>query len=199
MTYSTHDEIATAALRLCDDVRTTAPAVMYERVAKWCRREPEKAAQLLMCLAVWTDPDASMEELGDRAESVARANAEADARTTPDESVFEEVILLHDITTSSGVLPNGSRQRGRPEQGGMWSVWVTSSQVAEVPESWIHAGGRKRRTLLQARDAREEYQFARECLRYSHSSAFRWLQEQYGTTERQLFRWGIYQPTEVAS
>lgn len=187
MTFTTHDEIAAEALRLADQIRTD-PQAVHEQLVEWCRLEPEKAAQLLMCFAAWTDPD-DPEVLADRAEAVSVASAVADERTAA--SVFEEVILRHDVTTPNGVLPKGSRQRGRPEAGRMWSLWVTNSCVATVPESTVHAGKTHRRTLLKARDAHEEYEFARQWLSYSHNSAIRWLQQHYGVSERQLERWGL--------
>jgi hypothetical protein len=187
MTFSTHDEIAATAIHFADKIRTE-PRAVHEQLVKWCEREPEKAAQVIMCFAAWTDPD-EPDILADRAEAVAEASALADERTAV--AVFEDVILRFDVTTPTGVLPKGSRQRGRPEPGGMWSLWVTNSQVATVPESTIHAGRTHRTSLLKARDAHEEYQFAREQLRYSHNSAIRWLLQQYGVSERQLERWGL--------
>jgi hypothetical protein len=187
MTYESHDEIAATAIHLSDSIRTD-PRSVHEQLVKWCRNEPEKAAQVLMCFAAWTDPD-DPELLADRAEAVAAASAVADERTAVDR--FETVILRCDVTTPAGVLPKGSRQRGRPEAGGMWSLWVTTSRVATVPESTIHAGKTHRTTLLKAQHAHEEYQFARDLLRYSHNSAIRWLLEHYGVSERQLERWGL--------
>ncbi|MEU2106439.1 hypothetical protein [Nocardia sp. NPDC019255] len=187
MTFESHDEIAEEALGLADRMLTD-PRAVHEHLVAWCRREPEKAAQVLMCFAAWTDPD-SPDALGDRAEAVAAATAVADERSAV--PTFETVILRHDVTTPNGVLPKGSRQRGRPEAGRMWSLWVTNSCVATVPESTVHAGKSHRTTLLKPRDAHEEYEFAREWLGYSHDMACRWLIEHYGTTERQLYRWGL--------
>lgn len=188
MTFECHDDIAAAAIRIADDIRTKPTAALHEQLVKWCAEQPAQAAQVLMCFAAWTDPD-DPETLADRAESVAAASAVAEERTAA--PGFEDVILRFDVTTPTGVLPKGSRQRGRPEAGGMWSIWVTTSQVTTVPESTIHSGRTHRKTLVKARDAHEEYQFAREWLGYSHEAAFRWLMEHYGTTDRQLFRWGI--------
>jgi hypothetical protein len=187
MTYDNHDAIAAEAIRLADKIRTD-PRELHEDLAQWCRDEPEKAAQVLMCFAAWTDPD-DPEALADRAEAVSAVSAVADERTAT--AAFEDVILRFDVTTPNGVLPKGSRQRGRPEAGRMWSLWVTNSCVATVSASIVHAGKKHRTTLLKARDAHEEYEFAREWLSYSHNSAIRWLQQQYGVSERQLERWGL--------
>ncbi|MGW4720878.1 hypothetical protein [Nocardia sp. NPDC004260] len=189
MTFSTHDEIAAEALRLADKIRTD-PRELHEDLAKWCRDEPEKAAQVLMCFAAWTDPD-DPDALGDRAESVAEATAIADERSAPSRPVFVEVILREDITTPTGILPKASRHLGLPEPGGMWSVWVAGTRIAAVPESAINAGRRHRSTLLKAEHAKEEYWFARQWLSYDHDSAVRWLEEQYRVSLRQLERWGL--------
>jgi hypothetical protein len=190
MTFETHDEIAAAALRWCDDIRSKPPAVLHRELVDWCAQEPQKAAQVIMCFSAWTDPD-DPEQLADRAEQAAAANAVADERTVPSRPAFVEVILREDITTPTGILPKASRHLALPEPGGMWSVWVSNTRVAVVPESCIHAGRKHRTTLLKARDAHEEYKFARVWLGYDRASALRWLQEHYGVSERQLERYGL--------
>ncbi len=78
--------------------------------------------------------------------------------------------------------------------------WELVAEGEIVPESWIRGGGRQRRTLLRARDAREEYEFARRQLGFGHPEAITWLRSRFQVTERHLLRWGFTTPrSEIAS
>ncbi|MBF6187606.1 hypothetical protein [Nocardia farcinica] len=69
--YTDHDEIAAEALQLSEDVRELDPHATFRRLSHACARDPERMAQVLMCLAVWLDPDASTALLVARAERAA--------------------------------------------------------------------------------------------------------------------------------
>lgn len=183
------DCLAAEALRVCEDVRVTVPADMHTRLVALCRTTPEHAARLLAVLAVWVDVD-NPTSLADRAEEVSAALAELQARTAPPRE-WREVTLSRDVRTDTGVLPRGSHRPATPVEGGQWLVKVTESRAVRVPETWVRGGKKVRVALLQKRDAHEEYWFARRELGYGHEAAVQWLIDAYGTTDRQLFRWGI--------
>lgn len=69
--YEDPDEIAAEALQLCEDVREIDRERTYRRLAVQCVRDPERMTQVLMCLAIWVDPDVPISVLGDRAEAIA--------------------------------------------------------------------------------------------------------------------------------
>lgn len=75
--YTDPDEIAAEALQLSEDVREVDPQATFRRLTLACQRDPERMAQVLMCLAIWLDPDVSVGTLISRAESIAQAKAAA--------------------------------------------------------------------------------------------------------------------------
>ena len=70
--YETHDAIASRALEICSEVRELGPLAVYQHLAVQCVREPERMAQVLMCLGAWVDVDSSVSALVERAESITR-------------------------------------------------------------------------------------------------------------------------------
>ncbi|MGY4098079.1 hypothetical protein ACW2Q0_00705 [Nocardia sp. R16R-3T] len=68
--YTNHDEIAADALRLCEELRERAPLAMYRRLAAHCERDPERMAQVIMCLAAFVDIDEEMSALTARVEEI---------------------------------------------------------------------------------------------------------------------------------
>lgn len=69
MRYSDVHRVAIAALDLAEQVRDTGPLELYNSLARQCAEDPERMAQILMCLAVWLDPTTSTLQLGRRAEA----------------------------------------------------------------------------------------------------------------------------------
>ncbi|WP_330253055.1 hypothetical protein OG874_00120 [Nocardia sp. NBC_00565] len=69
--YEDHHKIAIAALDLAEQVRDSDPMQLYRHLALQCARDPERMAQIIMCLAVWLDPTTSTLQLGRRAEAAA--------------------------------------------------------------------------------------------------------------------------------
>ena len=74
--YETHDKIAERALRACMEVREFGPLSVYRRLATECVREPERMAQVLMCLAAWVDVESPTSALVERAEAITRGRVE---------------------------------------------------------------------------------------------------------------------------
>ena len=70
--YEDHNKIAIAALDLAEQVRERGPAELYRHLTYQCVRDPERMAQILMCLAIWLDPTTSTLQLARRAEAVVR-------------------------------------------------------------------------------------------------------------------------------
>lgn len=73
--YTDHDLLAAEALRICESVRELGPLQTYNHLAAQCQRDPERMAQMLMCLATWVPYDE--EPVGGL---VARAEAIVDGR-----------------------------------------------------------------------------------------------------------------------
>ena len=194
--YSDHDEIRAGALQLRAEVRNGDPTELYDRLAAACRTDPERMAQLIMCLAIWVDPRASRRRLGEL-----EAEAAAQVEPRPVLAVVSdpvEIVLHRDIRTATGVLPRGSRHTAAMVDGG-WTVTVGGHQVF-IEDSAVRGASQRRTALETAAEAHEEYSFAREVLGFGHVSALRWLLDSYRTTERQLIRWGFTNVrTEVAS
>jgi hypothetical protein len=67
--YTDHDQIAIAALDIAEQVRERGPLELYRSLTAQCARDPERMAQIIMCLAVWLDPATSTLQLGRRAEA----------------------------------------------------------------------------------------------------------------------------------
>lgn len=75
--YETHDAIATRALEIGSQVRELGPLSVYRELATQCMREPERMAQVLMCLAAWVDFDSPTSVLIERAEEITRNRVQA--------------------------------------------------------------------------------------------------------------------------
>lgn len=73
--YTDHDQLAAEALQIAEDVRELAPLATYQRLAAQCARDPERMAQVIMCLSVWLDPDTPVGALIARAEAITEARA----------------------------------------------------------------------------------------------------------------------------
>lgn len=67
--YADHGELAAEALGIAEQVRETGPLELYRYLTNQCVRDPERMAQIIMCLGVWLDPDVTTDELIRRAES----------------------------------------------------------------------------------------------------------------------------------
>ena len=63
--YTDLDQCATDALALVERVRDEAPFETYQHLARQCRRDPERMAQIVMMLALFVDPAASTGDLQD--------------------------------------------------------------------------------------------------------------------------------------
>lgn len=188
MRYLDHDELAAAALQLRSDVRAVDPVELYDRLAAECRTDPARMAQVLMCLAIWISPSLTEAQLSGLADEVADLHAHP-APIVADLPI--EVRLRRDVHAATGVLPQNSKHMATLTDDGQWAIRVTASETVAVEFTAVNAATTKRRTLQTASDAHEEYQFARTALGFSHASAMRWLVESYGTSEKQLYRWGF--------
>lgn len=67
------DRLAGIAYELSEKVRDDDPNVVLAELTKLWSKHPVKAAQLTMCLAIWFDPDITVNELWERVNSVARS------------------------------------------------------------------------------------------------------------------------------
>jgi hypothetical protein len=195
-----HDVLAEETLRLAENLRAADANSLYADLVQQCRKDPGRVVQMLMCALIWVDVDGPTVDLIHRAENVAANNNAAALRLVPDVDGWVEVTLRRDIHSVVGLLAAGSVQRAVPNSPGVWRVRVTEQESVVVAETAINQGGVRRKSLLRGRDAREEYEFARKKLGYSHLAAVQWLLDQYGVSERQLYRWGFHNPrSEVAS
>lgn len=79
--HTDHDKLAAEALTICADVREEGPQEVYTRLALRCARDPERMAQVLMCLAAWVDFDAPTSALGDRAVAIVEGRVRAAGRS----------------------------------------------------------------------------------------------------------------------
>lgn len=71
--YTDHHKLAVAALDIAEQVRDHAPFDLYRYLTHQCARDPERMAQIIMCLAVWLDPTTSTLTLSRRAEAAVEA------------------------------------------------------------------------------------------------------------------------------
>lgn len=62
--------VARYAAELGDRIREEDPAAMFDHMANFAHRHPAKAAQVLMTLAAWFDPEQSVKTLTDRVEAI---------------------------------------------------------------------------------------------------------------------------------
>lgn len=67
------DRVAGIAVDLGERVREEDPRRMYDDLVDLCAKHPAKAAQLIMCFAVWFDPNTTTSELIARAQEVSGA------------------------------------------------------------------------------------------------------------------------------
>lgn len=64
------DVVAARAHALTERIRDDDPRRVHTELTNLCQRHPAKAAQIIMALAAWIDPDEGTRTLGDRAEAV---------------------------------------------------------------------------------------------------------------------------------
>ncbi|MEU6582842.1 hypothetical protein [Nocardia sp. NPDC046763] len=68
--HTDHNQLAAEALLICESVRELAPIAVYRDLTRVCAKDPERAAQLLMCLAAWVDFEGPTSRLTARAEAI---------------------------------------------------------------------------------------------------------------------------------
>lgn len=68
--YVDLDQLAADALQLIEDIREVDPARSFNHLTVRCQRDPERMAQVVMCLAIWMDPDTKLSVLTERAEAI---------------------------------------------------------------------------------------------------------------------------------
>ncbi|WP_280185168.1 MULTISPECIES: hypothetical protein [Nocardia] len=73
--YTDHDQLAAEALQIAEDVRELGSLGVYRRLAAQCFRDPERMAQVIMCLSAWLDPETPVGTLIARAEAITEARA----------------------------------------------------------------------------------------------------------------------------
>ena len=69
--------VARVATELADRIREECPRELFDELAGLCHHHPAKAAQVLMALSAWFDPDQTTEQLVARAESITEARVAA--------------------------------------------------------------------------------------------------------------------------
>lgn len=69
--YEEIDQVVAHALQVCADVRECGSRDVYSRLAVACMRQPDRMAQVLMCLAIFVDYEGPVRVLMDRAEAIA--------------------------------------------------------------------------------------------------------------------------------
>lgn len=76
--YEDLDEVAKHALDICQDVRDAdlGPQWHYSELARKCVAEPERMAQVILCLATWVPFESPPSTLADRAQAVTDSIAE---------------------------------------------------------------------------------------------------------------------------
>lgn len=77
--YVDYDKLAGAAIALCEQVRDLEPEATFVELTKRCAKDPQRMAQVLMCLAIWVDIEGPASALTDRAEAVARGHVRRSA------------------------------------------------------------------------------------------------------------------------
>lgn len=112
------------------------------------------------------------------------------------------ITLRRDVKTDLGTFAAGTVLPVIPSPNDGWLVEMslphTRRGVPSHPFEMPAAAAQKGRHLLNQHAVQHDYQFARETLGLSHASALVWIQQGYGVSERQLFRWGLSE-REVAS
>ncbi|CPR79526.1 hypothetical protein [Mycobacteroides abscessus] len=67
------DVVAARAHALTERIRDDDPRRVHKELTNLCQRHPAKAAQIIMALAAWIDPDEGTLTLIQRAESVTKS------------------------------------------------------------------------------------------------------------------------------
>ncbi|WP_067573641.1 hypothetical protein [Nocardia acidivorans] len=75
--HTDHDEIAAEALLVCEAIRELAPLQVYTTLAIRCARDPERMAQVLMCVAAWVDYEGPVSELAKRVDEIVEGRIRA--------------------------------------------------------------------------------------------------------------------------
>lgn len=77
--HSDHDEIAAHALRVCEDIRDpdVGPLFFYQELTAQCRDDPERMAQLIMCLAAWAPYEEPISSLMARSQAITEERVRA--------------------------------------------------------------------------------------------------------------------------
>ena len=77
--YADHDDIADHAMRVCQDIRDpdVGPLFFYRELAGQCETDPERMAQLIMCLAAWVPYEEPMSSLVARMDAITEERARA--------------------------------------------------------------------------------------------------------------------------
>lgn len=70
-TYTDHDQLAADVLQMVENVQDQDPNRSFEHLTRRCQNDPAQMAQMLMCLAIWMDPDTPVSVLVERAETIA--------------------------------------------------------------------------------------------------------------------------------
>lgn len=78
--YTDLGQCATDALALVERVRDEAPFETYQHLARQCRRDSERMAQIMMMLALFVDPAASTGDLQDLIDDALDMRVRAAAR-----------------------------------------------------------------------------------------------------------------------
>jgi hypothetical protein len=69
--YVDHDLLAADVLQLVEDIQEKDPSRSFAHLTVRCQRDPAQMAQVLMCLAIWMDPETPVSVLTQRAEAIA--------------------------------------------------------------------------------------------------------------------------------
>lgn len=72
--------LAHEAIQIATAMREVDPVRIANHVTAICKRNPERAAHLLMTLATWVDVEGPISALTDRAAAVAEGRIQAQAR-----------------------------------------------------------------------------------------------------------------------
>lgn len=70
MRYTNHDDIAAAALNVCEQLRELWPLELYRQLVDQCIEDPERMAQVVMALAAFVPTDESILTTIRRVESI---------------------------------------------------------------------------------------------------------------------------------
>lgn len=69
--YTDLDELAADVLQMVEVIQQTDRDRNFAHLTLRCQRDPERMAQMLMCLAIWMDPETPLSVLIQRAEAIA--------------------------------------------------------------------------------------------------------------------------------